>query len=256
MKKSKLILKRFTCIASFTLTAAGSMLSMPVNAQFKKGTLMLGTTIGSTAYSDANSDYNFDNGDTRSASTHTYTLGIGPQIGIFVSSSVVVGGTLSFNLNNSHTASTNNSPNGAPSGGSNATTTTVGMLEPLLRYYFAGSPQKNWFYLQVHGGVGTGAGNSSGSGYTATTTSTTYGKVNGIFNWDTGLSLGMTHFFYHRLGMDVSLGYNYNHSRSDNANTTYTTNKRTGALSSSNSNFILTTGTNGIVLSIGFHRFF
>ena len=250
------MLKRVTCIASFALTAAGFLFSIPVSAQFKKGTLMLGTTIGSTAYSDANSDYNFDNGDTRSTSTHTYTLGIGPQIGVFVSSSVVVGGTFSFNLTNSNTKTTYSSANSAASGGSNATTTTVGMVDPLLRYYFAGSPQKNWFYMQVHGGVGTGTGSSSGSGYTATATSTTYGKVNNIFNWDTGLSLGMTHFFRHSFGMDISLGYTYTHSRSDNANTTYTTNKRTGALSSSHSNFILTTGTNGIVFSVGFHRFF
>jgi hypothetical protein len=251
MKKIKLMVR-----VIISLTAAGIIPGMPASAQFKKGTLVLGTTLGSTAYSDANSDYNFDNGSTRSTSTHTYTLGIGPQVGVFISSSVVLGGTLSFNLNNSHGKTTNNSPNTTSSGSSNVTTTTVGMLEPFLRYYFAGSPQKNWFYMQVHGGAGTGTGSSSGSGYTATATSTTYGKVNSIFNWDTGFSLGMTHFFYHRLGMDLSLGYTYGHSHSYNANTIYTTNERTGALSSSTSNYILNTGTNGIAFNIGFNRFF
>ena len=40
-------------------------------AQFNKGTLMLGTTIGSTAYSSANSDYDYVNGEVRNTGTKT-----------------------------------------------------------------------------------------------------------------------------------------------------------------------------------------
>ena len=41
---------------------SGLFISMRVHAQFAKGTLMLGTTLGSTGYSSANSDYGYDVG--------------------------------------------------------------------------------------------------------------------------------------------------------------------------------------------------
>ena len=232
------------------------LFSVPASAQFKKGSLMLGTTVGSTTYSDANSHYDYENGNTTSTTTHAYTLGIGPEAGVFLSSSVVLGATLTFNFNNSNSTATNNFVNNTTSGSNNGNTTATVMLEPMLRYYFAGSPKKNWFYMELHSGAGTGVGRSSGNGYTTAATSTSYGKVSNIFNWDTGAGLGMTHFFSHGLGLDFALGYTYSHSYSDNASTTITTNKTTQALSSSSNNYNLTTVTNGITFSVGFHRFF
>lgn len=244
-----------------TLLFAGSffiitfLLSMPVSAQFKKGTLMLGTTVGSTTYSDAKSQYDYDNGNTTSTNTHAYTLGFGPEVGVFVSSSVVLGATLTFDFNNSNEAATNHDVNNTTSGSNDGNTTATVMLEPMVRYYFAGSPKKNWFYMELHSGAGTGIGRSSGNGYTTATTSTTSGKVSNIVNWNTGGGLGMTHFFSHRLGLDFSLGYTYSHSYSDNDNTTVTTNKSTNVLSSSTNNYSLTTATNGVTFSVGFFRF-
>jgi hypothetical protein len=166
-----------------TLLFAGSsfivafLLSMPVSAQFKKGTLMLGTTVGSTTYSDANSQYDYDNGNTTSTTTHAYTLGMGPEVGVFLSSSVVLGATLTFNFNNSNETATNHDVNNTLSGSNDGNTTTTVMLEPMLRYYFAGSPKKNWFYMELHSGAGTGICRSSGNGYTTDATSTSYGNT-------------------------------------------------------------------------------
>ena len=245
----------------FTLLFAGSsfivtfLLSIPASAQFKKGTLVLGTTVGSTTYSIANSHYDYDNGNTTSTIPHAYTLGVGPEAGVFVSSSVLLGAALTFNFNNSNETAANDNVNNTTSGSDNGNTTATVMLEPMLRYYFAGSPKKNWFYMELHSGAGMGIGRSSGNGYNTAATSTTSGKVSNIFNWDMGGGLGMTHFFSHGLGMDFSLGYTYSHSYSDNANTTVTTNKITNALSSSTNNYNLTTAANGITFSVGFHRF-
>jgi hypothetical protein len=63
----------------------------------------------------------------------------------------------------------------------------------------------------------------------------------------------MTHLFYHRIAMDFALGYNYSHQMSQNNNNTVTTNKTTGALSNSTNNYYLTSASNGISASIGFH---
>jgi hypothetical protein len=51
------------------------------------------------------------------------------------------------------------------------------------------------------------------------------------------------------------LGYNYSHQMSQNNNNTVTTNKTTGALSNSTNNYSLTSASNGISASIGFHFF-
>ena len=248
-------MKKITLLFAGSFFIVSFLLSMPASAQFKKGTLMLGTTAGSTTYSIANSRYDYDNGNTTATTTHAYTLGIGPEAGVFISSSTVLGATLTFNFNNSNETATNHNVNNTTSGGNDGNTTATVMLEPMLRYYFAGSPKKNWFYMELHSGAGTGVGRSSGNGYTTAATSTTYGKVSNIFNWDMGGGLGMTHFFSHGLGVDFALGYTYSHSFSDNANNTYTTNKITHALSSSTNNYNLTTATNGITFSVGFHRF-
>jgi hypothetical protein len=216
---------------------------------------MLGSTIGTTAYSSATSDYGYDNGNARSTGTKTYTLGVGPQLGVFLCPHFVLGGTLAVNVNHSDVNTTNNNANNSSSGTKTVTTTTTFSLGPFLRYYFGDLTARNWFYGQVNGAAGTGAGTSSGNGYATTTTNTTDGKVKSIFNWNAGGSLGMTHFFDKRIGMDVSLGYNYSHAHSDNVNTTNTTNKSTEIVTTTTNNYTLSTGTNGVTLGVGFHWF-
>jgi hypothetical protein len=241
-----------TLVAAAVLTCSVSLRAV---AQFKKGTVMMGTTVGTTAYSSANSDYDFDNGNTRSTGTKTYTFGIGPQIGVFISPNVVVGGSLTINLNNTKVNTVNDNTNYTSTGTKTNTTTTTVSLGPFLRYYFAQVKGNNWFYTQVNGSVGTGGGSSSGSSFATTTTNTTTGKVSDILNWNAGGSIGMTHFIDKHIGMDFSLGYTYTHAHSDNDNTTYTTNKSSGALTASTNNYTLGTTTNGVTLGVGFHWF-
>jgi hypothetical protein len=250
-----MIMKGFKNVKlAFGIATIASMLCLPASAQFKKGTLMLGSTIGSTAYSSANSDYEYDNGNAKSIATNTYTFGIGPQIGVFITPNVVLGGTLSFNLNNSDVNTTNNDTTSTSGTKTNTTTTTVS-LGPFIRYYLSGFSGKNWLYAQINGAAGTGSGNNSGSGYNTTTTNTTGGKVSSIFNWNTGASLGMTHFFYKHIGMDFSIGYNYSHTHSYNVNNTNTTNDITSHVTTTTNNYTLDTGTNGITAAVGFHWF-
>jgi hypothetical protein len=231
------------------------LLALQTKAQFPKGTIMLGTTIGSTAYSSANSDYSYDNGSAKTTGTNTYTFSLGPQVGVFISSHLVLGGTLAYSLSTSHASSSTTNTNNSTSGSNSNTTTTTASIGPLLRYYFAELPGKNWFYWQANGAVGTGSGTSSGDSYTATSTASTDGKISNICTWNAGTSIGMTHFFYQRIGLDVSLGYNYSHNHNYNVNNTNTTNKNTGNLVTSTNNYNLDTGTNGITLGVGFHWF-
>lgn len=234
---------------------ACSVFALGAYAQLSKGTVMLGTTIGTTGYSSANSDYNYDAGNSRSTVTKAFTLNAGPQIGVFITQHLVLGATPSLNLSTNHVSTTNTASNGTQTGSTTTTTTTTVGIGPFLRDYFAMVPGNNWFYAQVNGSVGSGSGSSSGNSYNSTSTGNTNGKVSGIFNWNAGASLGLTHFFYKRIGMDVSLGYLYSHSHNYNVNNTITTTKATGSISQSSSDYTLNTGTNGVTFGAGFHWF-
>lgn len=231
-----------------------ALLSLQVDAQFTKGTVMVGSTIGSTGYSSANSNYSYDNAEAKTVQTKTYSLSAGPQVGIFLARNVVVGASLSFSLNNSQ--SNNTLSAAAPIDGSKTTTNSFTItVGPYIRCYFANHFSKNLFYGQLDGNIGSGNGNSSGNAFTATTTSTSIGKVNNIFNWNAGASLGLTHFFNKHVGMDVALGYRYAVAKSDNFNTTETVQNSTHINSTSTSNYDLTATTNSATLSVGFHWF-
>ena len=254
---SDLIFNEKTLMNRIIILLAGFILSSQFSsqAQFKKGTLMVGTTVGSTSYSSANSDYDYDNGQLRNTDTKTFGFSVGPQLGIFFTRNMVVGATLSLSLTSTHTI-TNISNAGVNTGTDTKTTNTTLGIGPYLRYYFASQFSHNMFFAQVDGSVATGTGSTSGSGFTATTTTETSGSVSGIFNWNAGGSLGLEHFFDPRIGMDVAVGYHYTHAKSQNRNTTNTTHDANSSVTTATNNYGLATGTNGLTLAAGFHWFF
>jgi hypothetical protein len=240
----------------FLLTfSAVSIFSMHAKAQFSKGTIMLGTTIGSTGYSSANSDYGYDVGTLKNTGTNTFTFSVGPQVGVFLSPHLVLGATPAFSINSSHVTSTTTNTNSTTTGSTTSTTTMTVTLGPFLRYYFAGLSGNNWLYGQINGAAGTGSGTSSGTSYNTTATGNTNGKVSNIFTWNAGASMGLTHFFYKRIGMDVALGYSYSHVHNYDTNNSYSTNTTSGKITATPNNYELNTATNGATLAVGFHWF-
>ena len=191
--------------------AAGLLICMNAKAQFSRGTIMLGTTIGTTGYSSANSDYGYDVGTIKSTGTNTFTFSVGPQIGFFLNPHLVLGATPAFSISNSRVTSNTTNTNSTTSGSTSNTTTTTVSLGPFVRYYLSGLTGRNWFYVQVNGAAGTGSGTNSGTTYAQTTHGNSNGKVGNIFTWNSGASVGLTHFFDRRIGMDVALGYSYSH---------------------------------------------
>jgi hypothetical protein len=237
--------------------AAGllTLASLSSRAQFIKGTMMLGTTVGSTGYSSATSNYNYDAGELRTAGTNTFTFSVGPQVGVFLSPRLVVGATPVFNISTSHaTNDITNTNNTSSSSVTNTTTITVS-IGPYVRYYFSSLSNNNWFYGQINGAVGTGSGTTTGNSSSNTAVGSTNGKVSNILTWNAGGSLGMTHFFYKRIGMDLALGYNYSHVHNYDLNNTNSTNKTTGKVTQTTNNYTLNTATNGVTLGVGFHWF-
>jgi hypothetical protein len=239
----------------FLMISASTFFVHQANAQFAKGTLMLGTTVGTAGYSSANSDYGYDVGTLKNTGTNTFTFSVGPQIGVFLSPHLVLGATPAFSINTSKATSTTNNTNSTTSGTTTNTTTLTVTLGPFMRYYINPGPTTNWFYFQINGAAGTGSGTTSGTSYTNTNNSTSDGKVGNIFTWNAGASVGLTHFFYRRIGMDVALGYSYSHVHNYDSNNNYSTNKTSGVTVPTTNNYTLNTATNGVTLGVGFHWF-
>jgi hypothetical protein len=225
------------------------------NAQFTKGTIMLGTTIGTTGYSSASTDYNYDAGELRNAGTNTFTFSVGPQIGVFLSPRLVVGATPAFSINTSHATNDISNTNNTTSATTTNTTTSTVSLGPYMRYYFSNLATTNWFYAQINGAAGTGSGTTTGSSSSTNTVGSTNGKVTNIFTWNAGGSIGMTHFFDRRIGMDVAIGFNHSHVHNYDTNNTNSTNKTSGNVTESTNNYTLNTNTNGVTFGVGFHWF-
>jgi hypothetical protein len=232
-----------------------TLVTLHSQAQFKKGTVMLGTTIGSTGYSSANSDYDYDAGELRSTGTNTFTFSIGPQIGVFLSPRLVLGATPAFNITTSHATNNITNTNNTFSASTTNTTTTTVSLGPFMRYYFTNLASNNWFYGQINGAVGSGGGTTTANNSSSTTVGSTNGKVSDILTWNAGASIGMTHFFYKRIGMDLAIGYNYSHVRNYDLNNTSSTNKTSGRVTETANNYTLNTATNGVTFGVGFHWF-
>jgi len=238
-----------------TLLIGGLMaFTIHASAQFQTGTLMVGSTLGTTAYTDGTSNYAFDNGNTRAVSNKAWSLTAGPQLGVFISPNVVIGGTISVTATNTRTNTTNATSGIQSTNDANTTNYTIG-FGPFVRIYFANQPANNLFYLQIHGSLATGSGTSSGDGASPSSTYQSTGSVSNILNWNAGGIIGITHFFNRHVGMDIGLGYVYTHSQSDNANSTQTVNSNTRNTTTTTNNYKLTNPSNGINLNLGFHWF-
>jgi len=113
------------------------------------------------------------------------------------------------------------------------------------------------FYTQLNGTLGTGSGGSSSSGNNnITSTFQTNGSVNGIFSWNAGGSVGVTHLFNDVVGMDFAVGYSYTSVSSNNQSVTNTSSNISEIVTTVPNDYKETLLTHGVALGVGFHWFF
>src|SRR4029077_19537690 len=93
--------------------SVGIAVAYSASAQFSKGTIFVGPTIGTNSFQSAsdNLDYSSGNNSNRTASSKTYTLTTGPQVGTFLTDHLVLGASLNYSLSarntNTNTTLTN-----------------------------------------------------------------------------------------------------------------------------------------------------
>ncbi len=242
-------MKKVTLVALFC-----SVASAAVFAQTSKGNLFVGTSVGTLSYASGNSEYNYTDSGFKKSTNHNFGISFNPQLGVFVTNHLAVGGSLGFNLDSKKTDVTGTE---TKINNSNTKTNTFTVnAGPFVRYYFFNNiPSRNLFYTQLDTKVGTGSGSSSGSGDNDINTFTMTGKISKIFNWNVGGSIGFTHFIQKNIGLDVYAGYNYSINKSHEINTTNYTAKSGGAASVSTAEYNLTTHNNNFTAGVGFHWF-
>ncbi len=233
-------------------------LAYSASAQFSKGTIFVGPTIGSNSlqWSSDNLNYDGSNNDVlRSGSAKTYNINIGPQLGVFLTNHIVLGASVNYSLTLRKGTTNTTLLNNLATNTRSRTYTNAVSSGPFLRYYFFNKLSKNLFYTQINAAVGTGFGNSTGSGNNISSSYVSDGKVNSTFTWNAGGGVGLTHFFNNFIGMDIALGYAYNSSKNQNTNNEHTTANVTKVLTSSTNNYKETVLTNGVNIGLGFHWF-
>src|SRR5689334_2216056 len=62
--------------------------------QLSKGTLFVGSSIGSTNYNSITNNYDYVDSGLRKTINHNFGIGLTPQMGVFVTNHLVVGGNL------------------------------------------------------------------------------------------------------------------------------------------------------------------
>jgi hypothetical protein len=156
-------------------------------AQFTKGTVMAGGSVGFSSYS---SNYTTNGTSTPQGTTTSFTLV--PQAGYFIQDNLVLGAGVSFN-----------SSSYKPNGSSNSLTGSRILFSPFVRYYL---PAK--IYMQGTFDVGSSSSSSTGGG----------SVTNTLLGWS--LLAGYPILLNDFVALEPQIGYSSLTNKTDSANKT------------------------------------
>jgi hypothetical protein len=226
------------------------------NAQFKKGTRMVGADIASVFFNSGTTDYSYPAPTTGySADINSYGLSIIPSMGVFINEHTAAG--ILININPTGRKTTYNVA------GTTFQQDKVNSLNlgagGFLRNYFKSTGSLLPFG-QIGVNLGISSENTSGyfyGGSGASAYKQTYeGKSSGGFFANANATLGMTKMLNTHTGLDLSLGYTYSYTKSTNKTTTKLDEGNNGSIdvTTESNPTIKYTGSN-IVLGVGLRIF-
>lgn len=242
---------RKPCIVLFLLLV-GFVLS--IEAQFKKGDKMVGTSVASAFYNSGSSEVTFPDFNGYSGKSNSYGLRIEPSFGWFVSDKAVIGVTLNIN----------------PSGEkiryedagvtfqedkSNSFNIGVGAFG---RNYF-NTENTLMSYGQFGFNVGFSTMNTEGFRFYSGSPDykNTYdGKSSGGFFANASLQFGLTKMMGENIGLDIFAGYTYSYNKNTMKTVTSTDLNIDGDIDYTATNEPTTKFTNhGFIIGLGFQIF-
>jgi hypothetical protein len=230
--------------------------SFTASSQLKKGTRMVGVTIGSIFYNNGNADISFP-APTQGYSYKTTSFGaaIAPSMGWFISDNTVIGAMLNINpvwLKNTYEFS------GTTYRKDESNTFNLGIGGGVRNYFNNSSTYKPFGQLNINFGISSQ--NTEGFFYGGSGPGVykeTYdGKSSGGFFTNAALALGFTKMLNAHTGLDLYAGYNYSYSKNTLKTTTLTDAGINGSIDQTAVSEPTTKFTShGFVLGLGFQIF-
>lgn len=238
----------------FSLILLLSFAATDALPQFKRGDKMTGASLAALSISSGRSTVSFPQirGYT---GTHTgYDLRLGPSFGWFLSSATAIGGILEINPSGNKDTYKDQ--------GTSFQQDKINRLKAgagvFIRHYFTG---KSALIPFAQAAISSGISTASTEGYKYYRSSPDYketyeGKSSGGSYVNAGVQLGLTKMLNPHTGLDIFLGYSFDHTRNTFTTTTLTDNGINGSIDLRAENKPTTKYTaHGVMAGLGFQVF-
>jgi hypothetical protein len=241
-------MQRFTLlILSFILLTGAA-----VNAQFKKGQLMPGITVGSIFFNSGKTEYSAPPPTTGyTSNTNSAGINLSPSLGWFISGRTVIGGRVSGNYRYDKYLDASNN-------------VTFRKKEDRVTQWGLGAFVRNYFgqagrfipFGQVAVDGGLGNARTEGFTYTSTYRETYKGKSGSSSFINAGVSAGVTRLLGEQVGLDLAIGYVFSHTQQKFTTDTFRDVGIDGTIDETRKSEITTRMNNhGVTLSMGIQVF-
>jgi hypothetical protein len=230
------------------------LITLDATAQFEKGDMMPGISIGSVFLNSGSADVSFPAPTQGYTSiTSSFGLSFNPSLGWFVNSRTVVGAMFSINPAKDKTRF----ENGGNTFQKDETTSFSIGLGGFARSYFNTSSS---FMPFGQLGINAGINSKKTSGFFIAGSNaykTSYeGKSSGGFFANSLLALGITKLMNQHAGLDIYAGYNFSYSKNKYKTTTLRDDGNNGSVDLTSVSEPETSFTNnGFTLGVGFQVF-
>jgi hypothetical protein len=194
-----------------SICALALLTAFTMQAQNKKGNLLVGTYFGGTGANFGNTESSNTTSPTISKSkNNSFNLGIGPNVGIYLSDNFVLGTYLGINFYSSKTDNSNSTTTATAESKYHSVTFNI---SPYGRLYFGDNKGKGMPYVQINTGL-TFYPSDQGTYTPSTGTGYTY-KTKKYLGVNAGFNIGYEHFINNIIGLQYYVGYGYTHYKYD-----------------------------------------
>jgi hypothetical protein len=195
------------------------LVSITLNAQFKKGMRMAGASVGSAFFNSGESDYSYPPPTTGyTSNSNNFGVTLNPSMGWFVSDNTAIGALLNFGYTHQKTFA--KAANGNIFNRDISNSFNIGIGGFARNYFKSSGTMMPFGQFNLNGGIGSTSNNGF---YFINNDKSSYdGKSSGDFFINTGVALGVTKMLNVHTGLDLFVGYNYSYNKRTFKTTTLT----------------------------------
>ena len=241
---------------TFLLTTALLFTGYTINAQFTKGTKMVGASIGTIVYTNSSGNIGFPGGSTigYTSNSNSFNVDIAPSFGWFINEKTAVGFTF---LGNPRSEKITFESQGKTFQQDKASSFNIGAGVFARTYFSKGSSFMPFGQVSLDAGISTQKKSGFFYGNALTPFKETYdGKSSGGFFSNASAVLGMTKLLNPNIGLDIFLGYKFSYSKVTLKTTTLRDENNDGSIDiSSTNNYTTKLTNNGISIGVGLQIF-